>query len=133
MRVRILSVVAILVSVVMLAACGNSSSGGSSSPTTDPSGGGPATTAPPSDLKKNVPVDAPGVSTTEISVDVIAAKTNNPVGSYGPFVEGIKAYFNYRNTEDGGIYGRKLVVGKDLDDQLGSNAQRAQESLAQNR
>ncbi|MFM8237402.1 MAG: ABC transporter substrate-binding protein, partial [Actinomycetota bacterium] len=111
----------------------NSSSGGSSSPTTEPSGGGPATTASPSDLKKNVPVDAPGVSATEIAVDVIAAKTNNPTGSYAPFVEGIKAYFNYRNTEDGGIYGRKLVVGKDLDDQLGSNAQRVQESLAQNR
>lgn len=132
MRTRVLAVVVIVVSVLGLAACGNSS-GGSSSPTTEPSGGGPATTGAPSDLKKNVPVDAPGVSSTEIKVDVISAKTNNPTGSYGPFVDGIKAYFNYRNTEDGGIYGRKLVVGKDLDDQLGSNAQRAQESLAQNR
>ena len=132
MRLRTSSVIVLVVCGLALAACGNSSDT-SPSTTTAPAGGGPATTGTPSDLRKNVPVDAPGVTATEIKVDAITAKTNNPVGSYGTLVDGIEAYFNYRNTEDGGIYGRKLVVGKDLDDQLGSNAQRAQESLAQDR
>ena len=101
-RLRVSSVIVLVVCGLGLAACGNSSEK-SSSTTTSPSGGGPASTGTPSDLKKNVPVDAPGVTATEIKVDVITAKTNNPTGSYGPLVDGIEAYFNYRNTEDGGI------------------------------
>jgi len=65
MRLRVSSVIVLVVCGLGLAACGNSSEN-SSSTTTSPSGGGPATTGTPSDLKKNVPVDAPGVTATEI-------------------------------------------------------------------
>src|SRR6185503_14057602 len=84
------------------------------------------------DLKTNVPVTAPGVSGTEIDVAAIVTKTNNPTGaSFGPLVEGVKAYFKMIN-DNGGIYGRKLVVKYDHDD--GFNQRPAvQQSLAQDK
>jgi ABC-type branched-subunit amino acid transport system substrate-binding protein len=130
MRAR--SLVAGLAIVVIAAACGNSGSSKQSSDTTLASGG-PTTTASPADLNKNVPVTAPGVSSTEIDVAAVTAKTNNPTGaSYGPLVDGIKAYFKMVN-DNGGIYGRKLVVKYDHDDGFGANRQIVQQSLAQDK
>ena len=127
MRARTL--VAGLAVVVIAAACGNSGSSKQSSGTTLPAGGS-TTTAGAADLKKNVPVTAPGVTSSEIDVAAITTKTNNPTGgSFGPLVDGMKAYFQMVN-DNGGIYGRKLVVKYDHDDQFGQNRQTVQQSLS---
>jgi ABC-type branched-subunit amino acid transport system substrate-binding protein len=81
-------------------------------------------------LTKNVPVTAPGVSDTEIKVAAITTQSNNPTGSYAPLADGIKAYFEMINS-NGGIYGRKLKLAINRDDQLGSNRQTVQASLSQ--
>jgi ABC-type branched-subunit amino acid transport system substrate-binding protein len=75
----------------------------------------------------------PGVSDKEISFDVVGTKTNNPLGTciVDCYRQGIEAYFAYRNSE-GGIYGRKLVVGKVLDDELGQNQQRSLDVISGN-
>ena len=115
MRARAL--VAALAVVLVASACSNAASSKQGSDTTLPVGG-PTSTVSAADLKKNVPVSAPGVSSTEIDVATIVTKTNNPTGaSYGPLVDGIKAYFKMVN-DNGGIYGRKLVVKYDHDDQF---------------
>src|SRR4051812_35217779 len=102
MRVKIVAACAVI--ALLAVACGNAGSDKTTA-TTAPSGtGGPTTTA---DLTKNVPVDAPGVSDTEIHVAAITTNSNNPTGSYASFADGIKAYFEMINSE-GGIYGRKL-------------------------
>src|SRR5260221_8100613 len=128
MRTRLVSLG--LAIVLIAAACGNSGSS-KSSDTTLPSGG-PTSTASAADLKTNVPVTAPGVSSTEIDVASIVTKTNNPTGaSYGPLVDGVKAYFKMVN-DNGGIYGRKLVVKYDHDDGF-NQRQAVQQSLAQDK
>jgi ABC-type branched-subunit amino acid transport system substrate-binding protein len=128
MRARIL--IAVLAIALIAAACGNSQSS-KASDTTLPSGGtGPTTTASAADLTKNVPVNAPGVSSTEIKVAAITTNTNNPTGSYSSLADGVKAYFAMVNA-GGGIYGRKLVMAIDRDDQLGLNRQTIQASLSQ--
>ncbi len=68
----------------------------------------------------------PGVTDDEIAFSVIATKANNPLGTciLDCYVDGIQAYFDYRNAE-GGIYGRDLVIGEVLDDELGQNQVRA--------
>jgi ABC-type branched-subunit amino acid transport system substrate-binding protein len=128
MRNRIL--VTGLAMVLIAAACSNAGSSKASPTTTVPSGG-PTSTVSAGDLHKNVPVTAPGVSSNEIDVATIVSKTNNPTGaSYGPLVDGVRAYFQMVN-DHGGIYGRKLVVKYDHDDQFGQNEQTVQQSLAQ--
>jgi ABC-type branched-subunit amino acid transport system substrate-binding protein len=121
-----------LVMVLVAAACSNAGSNGSSaSNTTAPSG--PATTASVADLQKNIHLSENGVTDKEIDVSAVTAKTNNPTGaSYAPLVDGIKAYFQMVN-DGGGIYGRKLVVKWDHDDQFAQNRQTVQQSLAQDK
>ena len=129
MRAR--SLTAGLAMVLVVAACGNAGSSKTSDSTAPPASG-PTTSFSAADLTKNLPVTAPGVSSTEIKVASITAKTNNLTGSYAPLVDGIKAYFAMVNA-NGGIYGRKLVIGADRDDQFGQNRQTVQQSLAQDK
>ena len=88
MRAR--SLVAGVAMILIVGACGNAGSS-KASDTTAPGPTGPTTTASPADLQKNVPVTAPGVTSTEIKVASITAKPNNLTGSYAPLVDGIKA------------------------------------------
>ncbi len=64
----------------------------------------------------------PGVTDREIAYAVIGTKANNPLGTciLDCYLKGIKAYFAFRNSE-GGIYGRHLVIGQELDDALSQN------------
>lgn len=123
---------ALLVSTV--AACGNSSDG-SEGPTTTTGSDGSTTEAPGGgDRDTFVPISGvPGVSDDEISFSVIGTKTNNPLGTciLDCYLEGIEAYFAYRNSE-GGIYGRDLVVGDVLDDELSQNQVRALDVISGN-
>ena len=72
----------------------------------------------------------PGVTDDEISVAVIGTEKNNLLGNciLPCFETGIQAYFDYVN-DAGGVYGRKLVIGEILDDELGSNLQRSLEVI----
>jgi ABC-type branched-subunit amino acid transport system substrate-binding protein len=79
----------------------------------------------------NVPVAAPGVTSKEINVGSISAKTN-PVGLNVPvFDEGIKAYFDYINSK-GGVWGRTIHLTKEIDDNLVMNDAASDQMLAQN-
>jgi ABC-type branched-subunit amino acid transport system substrate-binding protein len=123
-------VVTALAIAMLAAACSNSSSSKNSQVTlTVPKS--PLTTASAADLKKHVALPGvKGVTDTAINVAVITSKTNPVGGKYVQLADGIKAYFK-RINDAGGIYGRKLVVVKERDDQIGlQNAQQVTASLA---
>jgi hypothetical protein len=70
-----------------------------------------------------VPVSGvPGVTDTEIRFSALGTSTaKNPLGEcyLECFVDGVEAYFAYRNAT-GGVYGRDLVLDEPLDDELGN-------------
>jgi ABC-type branched-subunit amino acid transport system substrate-binding protein len=78
-------------------------------------------------------VDQPGVTDTEIDVGGVASKTNNPVGTtFADSFAGVQAYFDMiNNSKDKGIYGRKLKLVAQRDDQLGSNQSEVQGLISQ--
>ena len=78
-------------------------------------------------------VGVPGVTDDEIRVNVVGTKANNPLGTciLDCFVTGIQSYFDYVN-DAGGVYGRQLVIGEILDDQLIFNKERALKVVADN-
>ncbi|WP_238431086.1 ABC transporter substrate-binding protein [Frankia nepalensis] len=69
---------------------------------------------------------APGVTDSEIRFSVLGTNTNNPLGNclLDCYAAGVKAYFDYRNSE-GGVQGRKLVIAEEIDDALGENQKKA--------
>jgi ABC-type branched-subunit amino acid transport system substrate-binding protein len=75
----------------------------------------------------------PGVTDDEIQYSALGTVTNNSLGTcvLKCYLDGINAYFDYRNSE-GGIYGRKLVVTKEVDDEFGKNQQKALEIISAN-
>ena len=117
------AVAALTAFVLVAAACGNSTStatknnSGNSGNTGTASGG-------------QVAVSATGVTATEIHVGGVASITNPLGGNYGDIFKGVQAYFDMVNSK-GGIYGRKLVLGPQLDDHLGNNQQAVTQLLTQ--
>jgi len=115
---------------MIAAACSNAShhdvskSGTGRSTTTSTGGSGAAGSS------KHVPVDAPGVSDTEIKTASITSKTNPLGGNEGDLNNGIKAYFDSINSK-GGIYGRKLVLSSEHDDQVSNNQTEAEALVGQ--
>jgi ABC-type branched-subunit amino acid transport system substrate-binding protein len=76
--------------------------------------------------------DVPGVTDTEIHFSAVSTSTGkNPTGecSLECFTGGVKAYFAYRNDQ-GGIYGRKLVLDDPIDDELGGGQKAALQVLS---
>lgn len=67
----------------------------------------------------------------EIAFAVIGIRTLNPLGTciLDCYLDGIEAYFAFRNGE-GGLFGRELSVGYVLDDELFSNQVRALEVIS---
>ena len=59
---------------------------------------------------------APGVTSTSITVGSIANITGILSSDFAPIVDGVKAYFSMVNAQ-GGVNGRKLVLGYQKDDQ----------------
>src|SRR5262245_15367517 len=84
------------VALSLLVACSNASA-----PTNDaaPAASKTATTYTGTDFTKNEPVDAPGVSATEIHVGSIASITNPVGGDYGRLNDGLQAYFDFVNSQ----------------------------------
>jgi hypothetical protein len=113
------AVAALLVALALLAAACTSDSGG------DDEGS-------PPDSGDVVQVDAPGVSDTEIRFSVLSTASNDPTGQCGLscFATGIQAYFDYVNTEKGGVHGRQLVAEDLVDDEFGKNQEKALEIIA---
>jgi len=112
---------------VLAAACGNSSDDDAGGAATTAATDGAGTTVADGDRDTFVAISGvPGVSDEEIAYAAIGTKTGNPLGTclLDCYVEGIEAYFAYRNDE-GGIYGRQLVLADVLDDELAQNQVRA--------
>lgn len=124
---RMREVVAVLAVLSLgVAACSNSDDDGSASPTTGGGEGG-AGGGDPADRDTFEPISGvPGVSDEEITYAVIAVESNNPLGTciLDCYLAGVQAYFDHRNAE-GGIFGRELVVGPVLDDEVAQNQARA--------
>jgi hypothetical protein len=126
---------ALAVAGVVLAGCGNSddedagADGGEAAPTTAAGGGdeGSATTAGEFQPISGVP----GVTDEEIRFSAFGTQANNPLGTcvMDCYVQGINAYFAFRNSE-GGVHGRELVLTTVLDDELTNNQQRALEIVS---
>jgi branched-chain amino acid transport system substrate-binding protein len=59
-------------------------------------------------------VSTPGVTETEILLGTHMPLSNSPAAAWGVVADGMKAYFEYVNSQ-GGVYGRKikLIVGDD--------------------
>ena len=77
-------------------------------------------------------VDQPGVTDTEIDVGGVVSKTNPLGGDYASSFDGVKAYFNMVNASKAkGIYGRKLKLSSERDDQVGMNQQEAQALISE--
>ncbi len=110
---------------LVLLACGNSGDDTDKKPTdSSPS---QSTTPVGGDRNKFVSITGvPGVSDKEIKVASISIQTNNPLGTNvgGAYNEGVEAYLEWRNDE-GGIYGRQLVLDEKLDDALVKNKDQA--------
>src|SRR5689334_20911072 len=103
-------------------ACTNASSNG-----TPPAQTGlrTATTYQGTDFTKNEPVNAPGVTSTEIHLGMITSKTN-PVGGDNVLLsDGIQGYFDLVNSQ-GGVWGRKLKITSKRDDQTVNNLNQTQ-------
>jgi Periplasmic binding protein len=133
-RVRRL-VAAVCVLGLGLAACGNSGDDDDEGATgttagDDNSGDGAAS----GDRDTFVEISGvPGVTDDEIQYAVIGTRANNPLGTciLDCYLDGIKAYFAFRNDE-GGIYGRQLTVADELDDELAQNQTRALDVISAN-
>ena len=127
----------VLVIVTAVAGCGNdwqetSPSSNRAAPGAGGAGGEEAAAPRPTtevsidaDPEELVPVDAPGVTDTEIRVGGVASVTNPIGGRWGDSFEGVKAYFDMVN-EQGGVHGRQLVLAEERDDQMANNATEVQ-------
>lgn len=129
-RVRGSTMAAVLVAG-LLAACSNSEGGGGGSGADEPdvpapTGGGEAERDTFVSLE-----GVPGVTDEAITYAVVGTKANNPLGTciLDCYVDGIEAYFAFRNDQ-GGIYGRRLELGSILDDALVQNQVRALEVIS---
>jgi branched-chain amino acid transport system substrate-binding protein len=118
MRVR--STAFLMAATLIGAACSSSGSSNaqrSSTTTSAPSGGFPA-------------VSQPGVTQTEIRVSGLVDATDPTGPGYRAAYDGVQAYFDMINSQ-GGIYGRKLVIGKRHDDQLSNDRREATAILSE--
>ena len=57
----------------------------------------------------------PGVTDTEIKLGTHLPRSQTPAAAYAPIGDGLRAYFDYINDTEGGVYGRKitLLIGDD--------------------
>jgi ABC-type branched-subunit amino acid transport system substrate-binding protein len=71
-----------------------------------------------------------GVTDDEIAFAVVGTGTANPTGtcSLDCYLDGVEAYFAYRNSE-GGVHGRQLTVTRVVDDELSNTQVRVGELL----
>src|SRR4051794_6003789 len=118
---------------LLLAACGNSGDKASSSSSSSASGSS-ASASSSVDTTTHVAITGvPGVTDTAINYAALGTNSNNPLGTcvLDCFSDGIQAYFDFRNST-GGVWGRKLVLAKKVDDELAKNQEKALEIVSAN-
>ena len=110
---------AVTVLAVVAVACGNSDN--------------KATTTPSTSGEKVDVTGVPGVTSDAINYAAIGTNSNNPLGTcvLDCYVQGIKSYFDWRNSE-GGVDGRQLELTTVLDDELSKNQEKALEVISAN-
>jgi len=81
---------AVLLAGLILLSCGGK----------DENGGGTEATQPPGG-------ETPGVTDTEILLGATFPLSQTPASAYAPIADGMRAYFEYVNSQ-GGVYGRKI-------------------------
>jgi branched-chain amino acid transport system substrate-binding protein len=128
---RLLLCLAVVIGLTA-AACGNSGDDDAGDGTTSTTQGSGDTSGGGGGDKVDI-TGVPGVTDSEIRYAAFGTNSQNPLGTcvLDCFVSGINAYFAYRNDQ-GGIYGRKLVISETLDDELSKNQQRALEITSAN-
>jgi ABC-type branched-subunit amino acid transport system substrate-binding protein len=130
-RARVRRVICVVVVAAMLGAgCGNSSD--SAPPAAAASSG--STSVSSGNVNEHVAISGvPGVTDSEIRFSSLGTNSNNPLGTcvLSCFDDGVRAYFDFRNST-GGIYGRKLVLSKEVDDELANNQAKALEIVSAN-
>jgi branched-chain amino acid transport system substrate-binding protein len=90
------------------------------------------TGVPESAAQQNPPVNQPGVTTNQIRVGGVATVTGDPTGNTdGTAFDGTNAYFDYINSTQGGVCGRKLVLASKRDDMLANNRQAVQALISE--
>src|SRR3990170_949879 len=67
-----------------------------------------ATPAKPAASPGREPV--PGVTDTEIKLGTHLPLSQHPAAAYAPIGDGMRAYFDYINDTEGGVYGRKISI-----------------------
>ena len=115
---------ATLTLALVAAACGNSGDDDEGAST---SAGGDVEIADPAERDTFVEITGvPGVDDDEVRFSSISTQTGNPLGTNigGAYNAGIESYFEFRNDE-GGIYGRDLVLANQRDDELLSHDREA--------
>jgi branched-chain amino acid transport system substrate-binding protein len=98
-----LVIVAALMAIpLLMAACGGEEKAGA--PTAASPGASPTAVG-----------DRTGVTDTEILIGTHLPLSQTIAAAYGPVGDGIRAYFDYINDTEGGVYGRKikLLIGDD--------------------
>ena len=130
------AIVVVALLVVVVAGCGNSGDDDDAASTTAPPATGDAAAGDTAAGDRDTFVSisgVPGVTDEEIAFSVIGTRSNNLLGTciLDCYLDGIEAYFAYRNDE-GGIHGRQLVLGEELDDELTNNQARAAEVISAN-
>ena len=120
-RPRLRHLIALAVVVAMVAVGCSNSDGSSSSSTSSGSG------------DKTDITGVPGVTSDAIEFSAIGTNSNNPLGTcvLDCYVQGIKSYFDWRNSE-GGVDGRQLELTTVLDDELSKNQEKALEVISAN-
>ena len=72
------------------------------------------------------------MSPTQIRVGGVATVTGDPTGNTdGTAFDGTNAYFDYINSTQGGVCGRKLVLASKRDDMLSNNRTQVQGLISQ--
>jgi len=94
--------------VMVLAACGEEEEGAGPTPAE-------TTAASPEASPAASPEGSPaagvqGVTDTEIKFGTHLPRSGTPAAAWGPIGDGIRAYFDYINDTEGGVYGRKLTL-----------------------
>jgi hypothetical protein len=136
-RRRHLFAIAVLFALVATAAACSNSSGDSGTASGSGSGSGNSTGSTPGstadvDTSEFIAIEGvPGVTDEAINYSVLSTATNNPLGTcvMDCYVQGIEAYFNWRNSE-GGIWGRDLVLSTKVDDEFSKNQEKALEIVS---
>jgi branched-chain amino acid transport system substrate-binding protein len=62
------------------------------------------------------PRGAPGVTATKVNVGAIVSQSGPIAADFKPYLSGVNAYFDYVNSEKGGVNGRQIDLAYPLDD-----------------